>query len=79
MFGNYSIGSSSVLKYENGTKTCKITNSSIGYDNFKYVPMGELGRCRLTFEPLPLNTKEFDYIEGDCETCFRIEGIKTIE
>lgn len=79
MFGNYSIGSSSVLKYENGTKTCKITSSSIGYDNFKYVPMGELGRCRLTFEPLPLNTKEFDYIEGDCETCFRIEGIKTIE
>jgi len=31
----------------------------------------------LSFEPLPMKTKSFDFIEGDGDSVFRLEGIHT--
>ena len=50
--------------------------SNISTDNYTQVPFGEVGHCHLTFEPLPKGTKQFDFIEGDCENCFRVMGVK---
>lgn len=76
--GGYSISSATAL-YSNGKIVSKITNSNIGFDGFTQVPFGEVGHCRLTFEPLPQGTTEFDFIEGDCDGCFRVMGIKIKE
>ena len=76
--GNFSISSSTGL-YVNGKKISKITNSSIGLDSFTSNPITEVGHCHLTFEPLPKNAAEFDFIEGDCNGCFRIMGVKVKE
>lgn len=78
MSGGYSINSSTAL-YINGKMVSKIIGSSIGFDGFAQIPFGEIGHCRLTFEPLPKNATEFDFIEGDCEGCFRVMGIKIKE
>lgn len=78
MSGGYSINSSTAL-YINGKMVSKIIGSSIGFDGFAQIPFGEIGHCRLTFEPLPKNATEFDFIEGDCEGCFRVMGIKVKE
>ena len=39
--------------------------------------MPDSGRAsfRLTFEPLPLRTQSFDFIESDCDDCFKLYGI----
>ena len=74
--GSFSIGGGSVLKYNDGKKSCKAISSSIGFDKFVNNPFKETARVRVSFEPLPKDVKEFDYIEGDCEQCFRIKGIK---
>jgi hypothetical protein len=62
--------------FSNGKCISKITKSSIGYDKYVSAPLGEVGHCHLTFEPLPKGTKQFDFIEGDCENCFRVIGVK---
>lgn len=76
--GNFSISSSTGL-YVNGKKISKITNSSIGLDSFTRHPITEVGHCHLTFEPLPGNATEFDFIECDSPSCFRVLGIKIKE
>ncbi|MBO7439147.1 MAG: hypothetical protein J6U21_05655, partial [Bacteroidales bacterium] len=75
MSGNFSMANHTAL-YSNGKCISKITQSSIGYDKYVSVPFGEVGHCRLTFEPLPKGTKQFDFIEGDCGSCFRVMGVK---
>lgn len=65
--------------FSNGKCISKMINSDISNDDFTQVPFGEIGHCRLTFEPLPKGIKSFDFIEGDCEGCFRIEGVKIAE
>ena len=57
----------------------KMTKSNISTDDFTQVPFGEVGHCRLTFEPLPKGIKTVDFIEGDCENCFRVMGLKVTE
>lgn len=71
----YSIASHTTLRYDGGKKSCKILSSSIGFDKFTSYTDG-MKSARLTFEPLPQNIKTFDFVEGDCERCFKIEGIK---
>jgi hypothetical protein len=41
--------------------------------------MGELGHCRLTFEPLPSGTVLFDFIESQNDTAFRVIGLNVAE
>ncbi|MBR6082369.1 MAG: TlpA family protein disulfide reductase [Salinivirgaceae bacterium] len=74
----FSISSGTAL-CANDKKISKITKSDIGFDNFASFPVDEVGHCRLTFEPLPQGTTEFDFIEGDCDGCFRVTGIKVKE
>ncbi len=54
----------------------KMTKSNISTDDFTQVPFGEVGHCRLIFETLPKGIKTVDFIEGDCENCFRVMGLK---
>ena len=74
----YSIASHTTLRYDGGKKTCKILSSSIGFDKFTSYNDG-MKSARLTFEPLPQGIKTVDFIEGDCERCFKIKGIKIAE
>lgn len=43
-------------------------------ENF-WMPESGKASFSLTFEPLPLRTRSFDFIESDCEDCFKIFGI----
>lgn len=78
IYGAYKIAKETAL-FANGKCISKMTNSDISTEDFTQVPFGQVGHCRLTFEPLPKGTKTFDFIEGDCEGCFRIEGVKIAE
>ena len=74
----YNIASTSGL-YVNGLCVSRIIGSSIGLDKTVSVPMGELGHCRLTFEPLPSGTASFDFIESQSDTAFRVIGLNVAE
>ena len=65
--------------FVNGKCISKLIGSDISTDDYTIVPFGQVGHCRLTFEPLPKGTKSFDFIEGDCDGCFKIEGVKIAE
>jgi hypothetical protein len=75
MYGGYKVVKETGL-FANGKCISKMIKSNISTDNFTQVPFGEVGHCHLTFEPLPKGTKQFDFIEGDCENCFRVMGVK---
>ena len=74
----YSIGEGSTIKYNNGKNSCQLLSSSIGLNQYTSFNDG-MKLCRLTFAPLPKGTKTFDFIEGDCDGCFKIEGVKIEE
>ena len=76
--GKYCIKSDTYLSV-NGKRACTITKADIGLGEWVQTPYGEVGHCRLTFEPLPNGTPEFDFIEGDCDECIRIMGVKVKE
>lgn len=76
--GGYHIAPETGL-FTKGKCISKITRCSIGFEGYAQVPVGEVGHCRLTFEPLPQGTTEFDFIEGDCDGCFRVMGVKVKE
>lgn len=69
------IGSDTYLKVGDRKYAIK-SSEGIKLDSEHYMPAS--GECdfTLTFEPLPLNTERFDFIEGDCETCFKIWGVE---
>lgn len=75
MYGGYKVVKETGL-FANGKCISKMIKSNISTDNYTQVPFGEVGHCHLTFEPLPKGTKQFDFIEGDCENCFRVMGVK---
>ena len=78
MSGSFKVAKETAL-FVKGKCVSKLIGSNISNDEYTQVPFGKIGHCRLTFEPLPKGTKTFDFIEGDCEGCFRIEGIKIAE
>ena len=65
--------------FVNGKCISKIIRCSVGFEGYARAPHGEVSHCRLTFEPLPQGTTEFDFINGDCDECFRIMGVKVKE
>lgn len=73
--GSYCISSDSYLSV-NSKRVSTITKADVEMDKFIQVSPDEVGHCRLTFEPLPQSATEFDFIESDCPTCFRVLGIK---
>lgn len=44
-------------------------------DSLFWMPKSGEASFKLIFEPLPLDTRSFDFIEGDCEDCFKLFGI----
>lgn len=44
-------------------------------DSLFWMPESGEASFQLTFEPLPRGTRSFDFIEGDCEDCFKLFGI----
>ena len=74
----YCINEGTTLRCNDGKTTCPLISSSIGLNKFTDIDAGMV-TSRLTFKPLPKGIKEFDMIEGDCPSCFRLEGIKIAE
>lgn len=72
---NYSIGSGSILRCSDGS-VCKATNSTIGFNN--YVSSKQCIKADVTFEALPKGIESFDYIEGECASCFSVKGVKML-
>ena len=44
-------------------------------DSLFWMPESGRASFRLTFEPLPRRTRSFDFIESDCDDCFKLYGI----
>lgn len=73
----YSIGSETHLT-ANG-KEINILKSPAGLDKIINTSSGATGRFRITFEPLPKNTTEFDFIVKNSPDSPRVMGIKIKE
>ena len=59
-----------------GGKRYALTGTEgIEADSLFWMPKSGEASFQLTFEPLPRGTRSFDFIEGDCEDCFKLFGI----
>ncbi|GET46626.1 thioredoxin-like domain-containing protein [Capnocytophaga felis] len=68
------IASDTYLKV--GDKKYKIRKGEgIVLDSLFWMPKSGEASFKLIFEPLPLKTEKFDFIESDCEGCFKIYDI----
>ena len=47
----------------------------IDADSLFWMPESGEASFQLTFEPLPRGTRSFDFLEGDCEDCFKLFGV----
>lgn len=47
----------------------------IDLDSLFWMPQSGEAEFKLIFEPLPIETTKFDFIESDCDDCFKIYGI----
>lgn len=54
------------------------SGEGIDLDSLFYMPKTAKASFKLLFEPLPLNTETFDFIESDCRDCFKIWGIDLV-
>ena len=61
------------------SKKIKTLKTATGQNKVIPSSSGIASNYRVTFEPLPQGTTEFDFIEGDCDGCFRVTGIKVKE
>lgn len=50
----------------------------IDLDSLFWMPKSGEASFKLVFEPLPKNTRSFDFIESDCEDCFKVYGIDLV-
>ena len=58
-----------------GKKYALTAAQGITPDSLFWMPDSGEASFQLTFQPLPLGTKKFDFIEADCEDCFKLYGI----
>ena len=58
-----------------GQKYMIRSGKGIELDSLFWMPESGKASFQLTFEPLPENTRSFDFIESDCDDCFKIYGI----
>ncbi len=59
-----------------GGKKYALTDAEgIQPDSLFWMPESGQASFQLSFEPMPKNTKSFDFIESDCEDCFKLYGI----
>lgn len=60
-----------------GGKKYQITGSdSIKLHQYHWMPESGESSFVLKFPPIPRNTTSFDFIESDCESCFKVYGIQ---
>jgi len=70
-----SISKDTYLKTENGTHfTLKSADGITPDERFTMPESGEQA-FKLYFPPLPAGTKTVDFIESDCDSCFKILGL----
>ena len=58
-----------------GKKYALTATQDIEADSLFLMPDSGEASFRLTFEPLPHNTRSFDFIESDCDECFKLFGV----
>ena len=58
-----------------GKKYALTAAQGITPDSLFWMPDSGEASFQLTFQPLPFGTKKFDFIEADCEDCFKLYGI----
>lgn len=58
-----------------GKKYMIRSGEGIELDSLFWMPESGRASFTLTFDPLPMDTKSFNFIESDCEDCFKIWGI----
>lgn len=68
------ISSESYLQAD-GKKYALKGTQGIEADSLFWMPETGEASFRLNFEPLPRNTRSFDFIESDCDDCFKLFGI----
>ena len=64
--------------YADGKKYMINNGEGIDLDSLFWMPESGEASFKLLFEPLPVNTKTFDFMEGDCEECFKIWGVDLV-
>lgn len=68
------ISSESYLQAD-GKKYALKGTQGIEADSLFWMPETGEASFRLSFEPLPRDTRSFDFIESDCDDCFKLFGI----
>lgn len=68
------ISSGSYLQAD-GKKYALKGTQGIEADSLFWMPETGEASFRLSFEPLPRGTRSFDFIESDCDECFKLFGI----
>ena len=58
-----------------GKKYTIRSGQGINLDSLFWMPQSGEASFKLVFEPLPVNTSAFDFIESDCDNCFKIYGV----
>lgn len=52
-----------------------VSSQDIELDSLFWMPESGETTFSISFEPIPLNTKAFDFVESDCDDCFQVLGI----
>lgn len=61
-----------------GKKYMVRSGDGIELDSLFWMPKSGEASFKLMFEPLPQNTRTFDFIESDCNDCFKIYGVDLV-
>lgn len=61
-----------------GKKYMIRSGEGIELDSLFWMPASGETSFKLVFDPLPKNTKTFDFIESDCADCFKIWGVDLV-
>lgn len=61
-----------------GKKYMIRSGQGIELDSLFWMPKSGEASFKLVFDPLPENTRTFDFIESDCEDCFKLYGINLV-
>lgn len=58
-----------------GKRYALVGSQGITPDSLFWIPDSERASFLMHFEPLPSSTRSFDFIESDCDDCFKLWGI----
>ena len=69
------LSDTATVLYTDAKKYALKGTQGIEADSLFWMPETGEASFRLSFEPLPQNTRSFDFIESDCDDCFKLFGI----